>query len=267
MTQFIALLDIGNTAVTYGYYGGGRLLSQGSVLHHDIPKKIAYWSKSGGESNTINLVISSVVPKMTQKIKQLAKTYSNLKPWVAGRDLPVQIKHNYRNINKLGIDRAVNIYGALRIYKPPFILIDYGTAITMDYVSPKGIFEGGMIIPGPEIAFQALLERAALIPKSLRLPKNHTSFLGHTTYDCMRSGTLEGYGALTDELVRRFRKRFHPKARVLVTGGFSAHLKPYTQVFQVVDPALSIKSLLLLFKAASIFRARHPVKIRKKNRK
>lgn len=243
----IILFDIGNTALTYGVYEGGRLLSFGSVLHNNIPKLIKNCLKSGGNNN-LNIIISSVVPKITRMIKKFVKNKKHLKLWVAGENLPIPIKHNYNNFKQLGVDRAVNLYGALRIHRPPMLIIDYGTAVTFDYLSAKGVFEGGMIIPGPEISFQALLERAALIPKSIRLPKKSSSFLGRTTYDCIRSGILEGYGAMTDGLIARFRKRFGKKLRVIATGGFVGHLAPYCQSLDIKDPKHSLKSLLILFK-------------------
>lgn len=247
----IILLDIGNTSVTQAVYEGGRFHSFRSYIHNDIPKNVKKILSSGGEHVIHNIVISSVVPKVTQIIKRNLKRREAVKIWVVNQNLPLIINHKYRSYKKLGSDRAVNIYGAVRIHKPPLLVIDFGTAITADYISKKGVFEGGMIIPGPEIAFQALLSRAALIPKKARLPEKARSFLGITTYDCMSSGILQGYGAMVDALVERFRRRFGHRLRVLATGGFVAHLRPYTHAFDIVDPRHSIKSLLLLFKAHS----------------
>ena len=133
------------------------------------------------------------------------------------------------------------------MYQPPLLVIDYGTAITFDYISRGGIFEGGMIIPGPEIAFQSLIEKAALLPKKIRLPERSASFLGRSTYDCMASGILQGYGAMTEGLITRFKKRFGPRLKVIATGGFSSRLAGFTRSFDVLDPRHSIKSLRLIF--------------------
>lgn len=248
----LILLDIGNTAVTYGIYKGGRLLRSGSCIYNDIPKIVKKCLISG-YSSKINVIISSVVPKITKSMTlgtgplRFPGPVPKVKIWVVGRNLPVKIKHRYQ-FSKLGVDRAVNIYGALRIYKAPFLIIDSGTAITFDYVSKQGVFEGGMIVPGPEVSLQALMERAALLPKNILLPKKAASFLGRTTYDCMVSGILEGYGALTDGLIERFRKRYGKSLKVIATGGFMNHLKPYTRQIDVVDLRHSVKSLLLLAK-------------------
>ncbi len=239
-------LDIGNTAVTYGFFEKSRLKRHGSVLHSDIPKIVKRWSSSG-LINDNYVLISSVVPSLTHKIKKLFSP-SGAKIGVIGGNLRVPIRHRYRNLKTLGSDRILNIYGALQMYKAPLLILDFGTAITADYISGKGVFEGGMIIPGPEIAFQTLIHRAALLPKKARLPEKSVSFLGRTSYDCMKSGILEGYGAMTDGLVERFKARFGKNLKVLATGGFARCLKPYTHSFDIFDPLHSLKSLHLIYK-------------------
>ncbi len=239
-------LDIGNTAVTYGFFEKKRLQRHGSVVNCDIPKIIKNWSKSG-VINVNYVLISSVVPYLTLKIKKLLLG-SGAKIRVIGSSLKVPIRHRYRNIKQLGSDRVLNIYGALQMYKPPLLILDFGTAITADYISGKGVFEGGMIIPGPEIAFQTLIHRAALLPKKSRLPEKSITFLGRTSYECMESGILEGYGAMTDGLVERFKARFGKNLKILATGGFARYLKPHTHSIDILDPLHSLKSLNLIFR-------------------
>ena len=242
----LILLDVGNTAITYGLYQGGRLQASGSFMKNDIPKIVKKWSKNGA-LNKSKALISSVVPEITSILKKsIAK--KGAKVWVLGQNLPISIKNRYASIKKLGMDRIVNIYGALRMYKPPFVILDLGTAIKADFVSRKGVFEGGMIIPGAELAFQALIQKAALLPKKLRLPSKSKSFLGRSTYDCMATGILEGYGSMLDGLVARFKRHLGKEIRVIATGGFAKTLRPYTHSFDILDTQHSLKSLLIIFK-------------------
>lgn len=239
------VLDIGNTSVTYGLYRRNQLTIFGSCLFNDIPKKIKIWSKNGA-IDPFFVVISSVVPKNTDFLKKSLGDIPNIHLLIAGENLPVPILHKYASKNKLGIDRLVTAFGAIKIYGAPALIIDYGTAVTFDYVSAQKIFEGGMIIPGPELAFQALIARAALLPKKIRLPRTRKSFLGRTTKDCLTSGILEGYGAMTDALIMRF-KKLDPRVNIIATGGFSLHLKPFAPSLRRIDPRLSVKALHLLF--------------------
>lgn len=247
MIKRILVIDIGNTAATLGFYKGGRLLDFGSAYYSDIPKYAKKFTKSGRNCH-LDVVISSVVPKITSFLKYNLQSIKGVKVWVLGQNLPIKIRHKYNNINRLGIDRKVNIYGATRIYRLPVLIIDYGTAITFDYVDVKGVFHGGMIIPGPEVALRALSHRAALLPKGLPMPKKAKSFLGRDPKSCMESGILEGYGAMTDELILRFRKRYGKNLRVLATGGFARVIQPYAKNIQIVDPKHSVKSILALWR-------------------
>ncbi len=247
MIKRILAIDIGNTAATMGFYEGGRLLDFGSIYYDDIPK---YASKImiNGRNNHLDIVISSVFPEITKKVKLSLGTRKGQKLWIVGKNLPVKIRHKYNNYNNLGCDRKINAYGAVRMYRLPILVIDYGTAITFDCIDAKGIFQGGMIIPGPETAYRALGQRAALLPKGLALPGKTKAFLGKNTRECMESGILEGYGSMTDELIRRFRKRYGKNLRVLATGGFAKVIRPYTQNINIVDPQHSVKSLLALWR-------------------
>jgi len=242
----LILLDIGNTAITYGFYKSGKFISFGSIKHIDIP----FFIKKIAKITYINpniLVVSSVVPKITNQIKKMTSHKNSIKLMIVGENLKIQVKNRYKNPKKIGIDRLVNVFGALKMHKAPLLLIDSGTAITLDYVSSKGVLEGGMIIPGPQTAYQALLHQAALIPKSLRLPTSRKKFLGNSTFDCLSSGILEGYGAMLDGLVDRFKKRYGRRLKVIATGGFMGNLKPYTHCLDILDPKHTLKSLYLLY--------------------
>jgi type III pantothenate kinase len=247
MIKRILAIDVGNTAATVGFYEGGRLIKFGSIYYSDIPKYVSKLANNGANSN-LDVIISSVFPKITKKIKLSIHPKKRLKIWVVGENLPIRISYKYNKYNDLGCDRKVNTYGATRMYRLPMLIIDYGTAITIDYIDSKGIFQGGMIIPGPETAYRALGQRAALLPKGLPLPKKAKSFLGRNNRGCMESGSLEGYGAMTDELIQRFRKRYGKSFRVLATGGFAGMIRPYTKYIDTIDPQHSIKSLLALWR-------------------
>jgi len=243
----ILAIDIGNTAVTFGFYEAGRLLDFGSMEYNEIPKYTRKLTACGKNSH-LEVIISSVYPKITTFLKCKLQSVKGLKLWVVGGNSPIKIRHKYINYSGLGVDRKVNIYGAVRMYRLPLLVIDYGTAITFDYIDSKGVFLGGMIIPGPETAYRALGQRAALLPKGLSIPKRAKSFLGRNARECMESGILQGYGAMTDELILRFQKRYGKNLRVLATGGFSEVIRPYTTHIDVIDPKHSIKSLLALWR-------------------
>ncbi|MFH0984086.1 MAG: type III pantothenate kinase [Candidatus Omnitrophota bacterium] len=247
MVKRILAIDIGNTAATVGFYEGGRLANFSSMKYNAIPKYAFKLIRCGNEVN-LDVIISSVFPKITTFIKKQIKEVEGLKVWIAGRNLPIKIHHNYNNYSSLGVDRKVNVYGAIRMYRLPMLVIDYGTAITFDYINSKGSFRGGMIIPGPETAYKALGQKASLLPKGLPFPNRTNCFIGTDTRACMETGILEGYGAMTDELIMRFKERYGKNLRVLATGGLATTISRYTKHIDTIDPKHSIKSLLALWR-------------------
>ncbi|MFH1209139.1 MAG: type III pantothenate kinase [Candidatus Omnitrophota bacterium] len=247
MIKRILVIDVGNTAATVGFYQGGRLMYFGSMKYDAIPKYALKMTKIVKNSH-LDVVIGSVFPKITDFLKCKLRRIKGVRICTVGGNLPIKIRHNYTNYSQLGVDRKVNIYGAVRMYRLPMLIIDYGTAITFDYIDPRGVFRGGMIVPGPETAYRALSQRAALLPKRLSLPKKAKSFLGRNARECMESGILEGYGAMTDELILRFRKRYGKNLRVLATGGFAGVISPYAKRIDIIDPKHSIKALLSLWR-------------------
>jgi type III pantothenate kinase len=247
MIKRILAIDIGNTAATVGFYQAGRLVHFMSMKYNEIPKFASKILKSG-KNNHLSVVISSVFPKITSFLRYKLKCIKSVQIYTVGKNLPIRICHNYSNYKSLGVDRKVNVYGAVRMYRLPLLMIDYGTAITFDYIDSKGIFRGGMIIPGPGTAYEALSQKAALLPKRLSFPQKAKSFLGRNARECMESGILEGYGAMTDELILKFQKRYGKDLRVLATGGFAEVLRPYTKRIDIIDPKHSIKSLLALWR-------------------
>ncbi|OGW78448.1 MAG: hypothetical protein A2Z83_04685 [Omnitrophica bacterium GWA2_52_8] len=246
------LLDIGNTAVTYAVCRNGKIIRTGNVLHDAIPNFVKNSVISGASRHITYLFISSVVPQLTNAILKLVKGSPSVRVYRLGRDIHILLKHKYKQYNNLGIDRLLNAFGVSKSYRAPAVIIDFGTAMTVDYLDKNHTFQGGLIIPGPELSYQSLIAKAALLPKNARLPKKNVSFYGKTTYECLQSGILQGYGAMTDELIRRFRAKYGKSILAVATGGFSKHLKPYSKELDRIDPLLTLKAIRLI--AASVFK-------------
>ncbi|MBI2167513.1 MAG: type III pantothenate kinase [Candidatus Omnitrophica bacterium] len=243
-------LDIGNTSLSYGLYRKGRFVLIGRESSDRFPhfrrKLIGIINK-----NPISyILVTSVVPEITLKLSKLAgKLPRKTHCLIVGKSISIPIRHKYRKGSQLGWDRLVNAWGAQRIYGAPVLILDYGTALTCDLVSKAGVFEGGLIIPGPEVAFKALSRQARLLP-SLKFPSKAKEFIGRNTVSGMRSGILQAYGAMTDGLVQRFRQRFGRRLRAVATGGYAKVLSAYSREIDVLDPLLTLKGLVEVFKAS-----------------
>ncbi|MFZ5801563.1 MAG: type III pantothenate kinase [Candidatus Omnitrophota bacterium] len=242
MNKKSLLIDIGNSSLKSALYSDGNLSMFRSFRIVDIPLFKRYISQSGIKLNLNNIIICSNNPKISNIIKKVVFKITRLKPLFIGHEIGIDIYHNYRNINKLGKDRLINIYGAIKMGYAPSLLISSGTALTFDLVSARGVFEGGLIIPGAETSFRSLLNQAALLPKKLRFPEKIKTFPGHSTEDCLTAGILKGYGAMISGLILDFKSRC-PKLKVIAMGGNILALKPYILGIDRYDPLHTLKSL------------------------
>lgn len=243
--ETIVAVDIGNTAVSFGVWGNGRFMRTGFLNGQTFGRNVFSKQFKHLPDATV-FVICSVVPKATRQFLSLVKAcLPSAKTYVVGQNLKVRMPVRYDK-RKLGLDRLVNGYGAARLYSLPALVVDFGTAITFDYVSKKGVFEGGTIVPGIGTSLDALLTRAALIPTNARL-KPACSLVGHDTSSALSSGVLNGFGALADGLIKRFQAYFGTRPAVVATGGHARLIVPYAKLIRHVDPLHTLKSLVLIF--------------------
>lgn len=247
MAKCLLAIDIGNTSAKIGLYSGGRLMDFTQCSNDAVPNKVKKIALSG-TIGMIDIIICSVVPKITKLFRAVLSRKKNVSLWIIGSNIKCPINHKYNKIRTLGSDRLVNIYGAIRLYRKPILLMGFGTALTADYIDARGTHLGGLIIPGPETAYRALLAKAALLPKGLPFPKHEKAFPGKTTRQCLKAGILQGYGAMADGLIDRFKSKYGKKLRVLATGGLAKIIAPYTHGIDIIDPLHSLKSLMVLWR-------------------
>ena len=244
--RFLIAIDIGNSAISYGVFDGQKLVASSFAYSGNIPFLSNKLIKNKMLNPNSLVIISSVVPFLTSKLeKALGKILPPRSLYTIGKNVRPRVRMRYQR-KVLGSDRLVNIYGAIRFYKLPCLIIDYGTAITFDYVSSSGIFEGGLIIPGLEVSSRALQERAALLPKFTKI-EPVSELVGKDTKSAMCSGLLNGFGAMTDGLVNRFRKRYGARMTVLATGGHASRIADYASSFNHVDPLHTVRSLAFIY--------------------
>lgn len=231
-------IDVGNTDITAGLFRGARLVARGRVPTHGSLQAL-FRSLKARPKELEGVIVSSVVPRATASLKQALKRL-RLKPWILGENLRAPIKNRTRIPSQVGQDRLANGVAAFHLYGGPAIVVDFGTAVTLDLVSARCEYLGGLIVPGVGIALEALVSRAALLPKIALAPP--TEFLGRDTRQSMRSGLFHGYGALCDGIVAGL-KKIAPGARVIATGGHCWLMASYCRSVQIVNPDLTLQGL------------------------
>ena len=252
MTTTLLAIDIGNTTISLGTLKGEKLLSVREI-ETGLPlklqeKKFKDFLKSFKRRNSFPeaIVICSVVPSVTKKIKKFIRQEWNMKPLVIGRDLVVPMKNRYRNPHQVGQDRLVCSFAAKILYEPPLIVIDFGTAITFDVISRKGEYLGGIIVPGIRLTAESLAKKTALLPKvRISLPGE---LIGRDTKASILSGIFFGFGALCSGLVNLIEKKTKAHYKVVTTGGYSSFMDKFIAAkITCIDQELVFKGLSLLY--------------------
>ena len=238
----ILAIDVGNTSIHAGLFKGRALKRQFS-LPTRLARNAAVLRRRLRAGGAEHAIVCSVVPWATTAVASALRRM-HIEVARVGQDVRVPLINRYRYPKQVGQDRLVGAYAAWKMYKKDCVIVDIGTAITIDVVTKKGAYLGGVIAPGIGISLEALAARTALLPKvELREPPE---LLGRDTANSIRSGLLFGCAALCDGLVTQLKRRYAPKAVVVATGGGSALIAKHARTIDHLKPHLVLEGLFRL---------------------
>ncbi|MFH1395735.1 MAG: type III pantothenate kinase [Candidatus Omnitrophota bacterium] len=242
------LIDIGNTNSSMAFFDK-RKIEKRYFIHTDREHINSSALKRLIGKNLVKIdavIIVSVVPKFLSLMK---KSLKSIMPkaciYVVGKDILVPMKINYKNPKEVGQDRLVASFAAMHLSQAPVLIIDFGTAVTFDYVNSKREYAGGLIFPGLRLALKSLLENTALLPK-VTVIKPVKGLIGRDTKGSINRGVVLGYAAVCDSFIKSFQKKYSRSINVIATGGDADFIKKYTPGIKKVFPDLIFKGLLLL---------------------
>ena len=191
-------------------------------------------------------IISSVVPPVFNSVKTGVRKIIGKQPMVVGPGLKTGLNIHVDVPSQVGSDRVVIAVAALAEYKAPLILMDLGTATTIEAVEPENTYLGGVIIPGVKISLDALTSRAAQLPGiSLDKPKQ---VIGKNTIDCMRSGMIYGTASMIDGLIDRMEEELGHPSTLVATGGMAQFITPLCRHHIILEKDLLLKGLNIIYK-------------------
>ena len=250
----LLVIDVGNTNIVLGLYDGPALLrswrmATGENRTSDEMGIFVYsllgHSKIAPESLK-SIIISSVVPNVMYSLTNGIRKYFDISPMIVSKDMELGIKLNQVGERELGADRIVNCVAAYKLYGGPLIIADYGTATKYDAISKDGEFLTGITAPGIKISAEALFARAALLGQvELTLPP---SLMVKSTAESMQAGILFGRIGETEYIVNRLRQEMGaPEAIVVATGGLAHTLARGSDIFNHIEPGLTLEGLRILY--------------------
>jgi type III pantothenate kinase len=260
-------IDIGSTNITIGVFADGALLHSYRLQSRREQTADEYALALAGLLDLASLrrdalehcVLVSVVPRLTTALTGAARRIVPGEPMVLGPSTDLGLVLAVDRPTEVGADRIVNVAavrqraleeaglrgkGAGHDLGVGAIVVDLGTATTLDCVSPSGEFLGGVIAPGVRASLDGLLGHTAKLPDvELSAP---ASALGKNTVDCLRSGAVFGHAALIAGLVARLRAELRFSCRVVATGGLASVVAPHVGCIDLIDPDLTLRGLELL---------------------
>ena len=249
-------VDAGNTNVVFALVDGREIRARWRIATDPrrTADEYAVWLsqllalEGFTRGDVTGVIIGTVVPRALHNLEVLARKYFASEPVIAGQGsaawgFPLDVDEP----GSLGADRALNMIAGHARHLGDLVIIDFGTATTFDVVDYRGAYKGGIIAPGINLSLDALVTAAAKLPRiAISAPKT-TSVVGRNTVDQMHIGIYWGYVAMIEGLVARLKAEVGRPSKVIATGGLAVLFEEHTDMFDAVEPDLTIQGLAMLW--------------------
>ena len=256
-------IDVGNTQTVIGMFAAGPA----SLTGRWTPELVHQWRISSNAERTADemamlisqlldlqglnvaqvvdgIAVASVVPRTTAALREMTERWFPVTTVIVEPGIRTGMKIVYDNPQEVGADRIADAVAAYDLYGGPTIVVDFGTATTVEAISAKGEYLGGAIVPGIEISLDALFERAAALRRvELVEPRN---VIGKNTVEALQSGALYGFAGQVDGLCARFEEQLG-ESTVVATGGLAGLMVPLTESIDHHEPWLTLNGLRIIF--------------------
>ena len=233
------VIDIG-ISISFCKFKGNKLISNVKLLQDEFKKTKLTSLISFFLRKNYKTIISSVVPNCNSIIKNDLKSKC-LKFFLFDEfrkkiNLEINIKKE-----DIGDDRLVNIIFAKEKFKKSIIIVDFGTATTLDVLNKNGIYYGGIITPGIDLSLYSLKNKTAIL--SLIKFKKTKKIVGFNTEEAIQSGFFWGYYSMVDGLIEKIKKEKNKNFKVILTGGYANYFKDAFSNVILIDEFFTSKAL------------------------
>jgi len=235
------VIDVGNSVLHWGLSLDGQHICETGKLRHRQAKELVS-SITTTLSQPPQVLVASVNPKPMPMFREGLEKYGNIEclELKAGSNWQPQVQVDHPG--EVGVDRLINARAIKEDQPEGGIVVDHGTALTIDWVAAKGIYAGGVIVPGIMMSTKALAEKTSLIP--LVDFAKPASVIGKNTAECIRSGLYFGLVGLVQHLVALIREQNNPHAPVIVTGGDAEFIVRECNFESTYCPLLTLQGML-----------------------
>lgn len=248
-------VDVGNTQTQLGVFRDEKLVHQwrASTDQNRTADELALmfaqfleFADLSFSRQITGVILASVVPRSAQEMREMTERYFGFSPVVVEPGIKTGLAILTDNPREVGADRIANAVAATDMFPgEAVVVVDFGTAITVDAISANGEYLGGAIAPGIDTAAQALFQSTAQIQRvQLVAPE---MAIGKTTVTSVQSGTVFGTAGLVDGLVRRVAAEMGGEVRIVSTGGLAPTVVEHCETIELVEPLLTLNGLRLIY--------------------
>ncbi|ACU54812.1 putative transcriptional acitvator, Baf family [Acidimicrobium ferrooxidans DSM 10331] len=260
MAEHVVTIDVGNTETVIGVYdteAAATTAEEGLVAHLRLATRAdrtadetailveTFLDRHHLVGGLVGAIVASSAANVTRSVVDMVEGHLGLRPLVVGPGTRVGIPIRYDDPREVGPDRVVDAVAAVELYGAPVLVVDFGTATTVDAIDASGAYLGGAIAPGVVVALDALVARAAALRKvELRRPK---AAIGRSTVESIQSGVINGVVGQVTHLVELMRAEIGAEAPVVATGGLCEVIGCEVPVVGHIEPWLTLHGLRLVW--------------------
>lgn len=250
-TRPIAFLvaDVGNSriglavATDQGLRGAQRVATHDPGDWDDV--LVAVWDAARTLDAAPLLVIASVVPDAAEQLAARAVEQLGVRVLFVRDDIPLPLTLDLDNEEEVGVDRVCSAAAAHERFGGACAIASFGTAITVDFVSAEGGFLGGTILPGLNMACEALHVGTAALPRVE--PGPPAGPFGRNTRDAINSGVVYGAIGAMREIVERFASERRGWPTLVITGGNAELIQSHADFVDAIVPDLCLMGVALAY--------------------
>ena len=209
----ILAVDAGNSRVKWALHDGRSFVREGWAMHADLDALDAQWSSLPTPSV---IVIANVAGDgIGERLRKSSEHWKTARRWVSSSRSQAGVSNRYDEPSQLGIDRWAALIGARRLSSDPCVVVNAGTAMTVDALTEKGEFIGGIIVPGFDLMHESLAAHTARLSAE---QGNFTSF-PHTTRDAITSGAIQALCGAVERMRDAMLAAGHREPVLIFSGG------------------------------------------------
>ncbi len=245
-------INVGNTRTQLGQFIDGEL-EQNERFDNDqraeIVQTVLKWWQPVASLRQAMIPLASARETIARQLSSALRDQLSVEIYEVGNDLPLPISSQLDPETITGVDRLLNAAAAYERIRQACVIVDAGTAVTVDFVDRDGTFHGGAIAPGAALQLRALHEHTDALPElTLRVPADDA--FGRSTAQAMLQGVYQGIRGLVARLVEQYAESYGAYPKIIATGGDAELLFENDELIDNIVPELTLLGMAITAKHA-----------------